>query len=66
MKWPAAQVQNASVYILYAVAQMRMILVDVTPCFDNSNNRALIPILKVVPDLKQTRAVPECAQIIDT
>ena len=60
----AARLQHAALHIFGARAQVRVAGVDVAPGVDDADHRLAAPILGVVADLAQARAMPERAQVL--
>ena len=61
----AAGLQHAALDVFGARAQMRVAGIDLAPGIDDADHRPARPVLGVVADLLEARAVPERAQIID-
>ena len=60
----AAGLQHAALHVLGARAQVRVAGVDVAPGVDDADHRLAAPVLGVVADLAQARAVAERAQVL--
>ena len=60
----AAGLQHAALHVLGARAQMRVAGVDVAPGVDDADHRLAAPVVGVVADLAQPRAMPERAQVL--
>ena len=61
----AAGLQHAALDVLGARAQMRVAGIDLAPGVDDADDRLAVPILGVVADLAQPRAVAERAHVAD-
>ena len=60
----AAGLQHAALHVLGAGAQMGVAGVDVAPGVDDADHRLAAPVLRVVADLAQPRAMAERAQVL--
>ena len=60
----SARLQHAALHVLGARAQMRVAGVDVAPGVDDADHRLAVPILGVVAELAQPRAMAERAQVL--
>ena len=60
----AAGLQHAALHVLGALAQMRVAGIDLAPGVDDADDRLAGPILGVIADLAQPRAVAERAHVV--
>src|SRR5207245_692928 len=60
-----ASLEHAALHVLGARAQVRVTGVDLAPGVDDADHRAAGPVLGVIAELAQARAVAERAQIAD-
>ena len=60
----AARLQHAALHVFGARAQVRVAGVDVAPRVDDADHGLAAPILGIVADLAQSRAMPERAQVL--
>src|SRR5262249_26300959 len=60
-----ARLQDAAPYVLRPRAQVSVAGVDVTPRVDDTDDRLAAPILRIVAELAQPRAMAERTQVVD-
>ena len=60
----AARLQDAALHVLGTLAQMAVAGVDVAPGIDDADHRLAGPVLAVIAELAQPRAVAERAQVV--